>query len=472
MRGGAANREGAPAAETIAAIATPSGRSGVGVVRVSGANVPRVIAGIVQRLLAPRAATLAAFRGAANEAIDQGLAVYFPAPRSYTGEDVLELHGHGGPAVLGLLLARCVELGARLARPGEFTLRAFLNGKLDLAQAEGVADLIDAATTTAARAAARSLTGVFSREIRALADLLIELRMFTEAALDFPEEDVGFVRAADVRGKLMVMQMQVAGILARAKQGALLRDGLAVVVVGRPNVGKSSLMNQLAGDAVAIVTPFAGTTRDALRSQIEIHGIPLTIIDTAGLCATDDPIEMLGIERTWTAVEQADLALVLIDAATGAGIADADAAILAELPAALSRLVVHNKIDLAGLAPRVDAHAISEHNRDPDRLERHVFLSAKTGAGIDLLRQEILRIGGAHEDMEGVFLARERHLVSLRAAAESLDAATRHVAGSQPPLELLAEDLRATHTALTAITGEFSSDDLLGVIFSRFCIGK
>ena len=234
MRGRAANREGASAAETIAAIATPSGRSGVGVVRVSGANVPRVIAGIVQRLLAPRAATLAAFRGATNEAIDQGLAVYFPAPRSYTGEDVLELHGHGGPAVLGLLLARCVELGARLARPGEFTLRAFLNGKLDLAQAEGVADLIDAATTTAARAAARSLTGVFSREIRSLADLLIELRMFTEAALDFPEEDVGFVRAADVRGKLMVIQMQVAGILARAKQGALLRDGLAVVVVGRP----------------------------------------------------------------------------------------------------------------------------------------------------------------------------------------------------------------------------------------------
>ena len=472
MRGRAANREDAPAAETIAAIATPLGRSGVGVVRVSGADVPRVIAGIVHRHLVPRTATLATFRGAGGEVLDQGLAIYFPATRSYTGEDVLELHGHGGPAVLGLLLARCVELGARFARPGEFTQRAFLNGKLDLAQAEGVADLIDAATTTAARAAARSLTGAFSREIHALADALIEIRMFTEAALDFPEEDVAFLHAAQVREKVMAIRAQVAGILAQASQGALLRDGLAVAIVGRPNVGKSSLMNQLAGDAVAIVTPIAGTTRDALRSQIEIHGIPLTIIDTAGLRPTNDPIELLGIERTWTAVERADLALVLVDAASGGGIADADAAILAEMPGTLLRLVVHNKIDLAGLAPTVKTLAMPTRNSEPERMERHVFLSAKTGAGIDLLQQEVLRIAGAQEDMEGVFLARERHLVALRAAAERLDAALRHFVGAEPPLELLAEDLRAAHTALTAITGEFSSDDLLGIIFSRFCIGK
>jgi tRNA modification GTPase len=469
MRGIAA---GAIPPDTIAAIATPAGRGGVGVVRVSGPGVPAIIGGIVRRRLEPRAATLAAFRGGHDEVLDQGIALHFPGPRSYTGEDVLELHGHGGPVVLRLLLERCVALGARLAGPGEFTQRAFLNGKLDLAQAEGVADLIAAATATAARAAARSLSGAFTSEIRALVDALIELRMYTEAALDFPDEDVEFLRAADVRGRVMGILAQVTGVLTRAKQGALLREGLVVVLVGRPNVGKSSLLNQLAGDAVAIVTPIAGTTRDAVQSQIEIHGIPLTIVDTAGLRPTDDPIETLGIERTWSAVARADVALVLVDAAAGGGIAEADAAILAQMPDTLRWLVVHNKIDLAGLAPATDSRPAPGGNGESARMVRHVFLSAKTGTGVELLRQEILGIAGAHEDMEGALFARERHLAALRDAVAQLEAAARHGAAAKPPLELLAEDLRTAHNALATITGEFTPDDLLGAIFSRFCIGK
>src|SRR5262245_59476869 len=376
--------------ETIAAIATPSGRGAVGVVRVSGRDVPTLIKGIVGRSLAPRVASLATFRGAHGETLDQGLALYFPSPHSYTGDPVLELHAHGGIAVLQLLLARCVELGARLARPGEFTLRAFLNGKLDLAQAESVADLIDAATATAARAAARSLSGAFSREVRALTDALIELRMFTEATLDFPDEDIDFLRAADARGKLDAIAARVASVLARAKQGALLREGLTIVLVGRPNVGKSSLLNQLAGDAVAIVTPIAGTTRDALHSQIEVNGIPLTIVDTAGLRPTEDPIETLGIERTRVAIGRADVALVLVDASVSDEITDADRTILAELPAELHRIVVHNKIDLVGLPARVEKRAPSTSG-GPDATT-HVFLSAKTASGIDLLRGEILAL--------------------------------------------------------------------------------
>ena len=469
MRGTTA---GAIPPDTIAAIATPAGRGGVGVVRVSGAGVPAIIAGIVRRRLDPRTATLAVFRGAQDEVLDQGIALHFPGPRSYTGEDVLELHGHGGPVVLRLLLERCVALGARLARPGEFTQRAFLNIKLDLAQAEGVADLIAAATATAARAAARSLSGAFSKEIRALVDALIELRMYTEAALDFPDEDVEFLRAADVRGRVTGILAQVTGVLSRAKQGALLREGLVAVLVGRPNVGKSSLLNQLAGDAVAIVTPIAGTTRDAVQSQIEIHGIPLTIVDTAGLRPTDDPIETLGIERTWSAVARADMALVLVDAAAGGGIAEADAAILAQMPDTLRRLVIHNKIDLAGLAPAADSRPAPGEDGESARTVRHVLLSAKTGAGVELLRQEILGLAGAHEDMEGALLARERHLGALRDAVAQLEAAARHAAAAKPPLELLAEDLRAAHNVLATITGEFTPDDLLGAIFSRFCIGK
>jgi tRNA modification GTPase len=463
-----------PATDTIAAIATPPGRGGIGVIRVSGPAVPAMITALFRHDLPPRVATTATFRDARGETLDRGLAFHFPAPRSYTGEHVLELHGHGGPAVLRALLARCLELGARLAEPGEFTKRAFLNGKLDLAQAEAVADLIDAATATAARAAARSLSGAFSREIHALVEALTELRMITEATLDFPDEDIDFLRAADAQGRLTAIRAQVGGVKARAEQGALLRDGLVVVLIGAPNVGKSSLLNQLVGEEVAIVTPIAGTTRDIVRSEIEIHGIPLSVIDTAGLRPTDDPIETLGIERTWSAIGRADLALVLVDAQAGdAGLAPADAAILGQMPANLPRIVIHNKIDLVAAAPKTELRADATGDVDSAPTNRrHVWLSAKTGAGIDFLREEVLAIVGVHEDMEGAFLARERHLHALRDADAHLAAAAQHLADARPPLELFAEELRAAQVALGAITGEVSADDLLGAIFSRFCIGK
>ena len=462
-----------PATDTIAAIATPPGRGGIGVIRVSGPAVPAMITALFGRDLPPRIATAATFHDARGETLDHGLALHFPAPRSYTGEHVLELHGHGGPAVMRALLARCLELGARLAEPGEFTRRAFLNGKLDLAQAEAVADLIDAATATAARAAARSLSGAFSREIHALVAALTELRMITEATLDFPDEDLDFLRAADAQGRLAAIRAQAAWIEARAEQGALLRDGLVVVLIGAPNVGKSSLLNQLVGDEVAIVTSIAGTTRDTVRSEIEIHGIPLSVIDTAGLRPTDDPIETLGIERTWAAIARADLVLVLVDAKAGdVRLASADAAILGQLPAKLPRIVIHNKIDLLAVAPKSELRAEATDDHDARLSRRHVWLSAKTGAGVDLLRHEVLAVVGAHEDMEGVFLARERHLHALRDAAAHLAAAAQHLADARPPLELFAEELRAAQAALGAITGEVTADDLLGAIFSRFCIGK
>src|SRR6266496_77628 len=462
-----------PATDTIAAIATPPGRGGIGVIRVSGPAVPAMITALFGRDLPPRIATAATFHDARGETLDHGLALHFPAPRSYTGEHVLELHGHGGPAVMRALLARCLELGARLAEPGEFTRLAFLNGKLDLAQAEAVADLIDAATATAARAAARSLSGAFSREIHALVAALTELRMITEATLDFPDEDLDFLRAADAQGRLAAIRAQAAWIEARAEQGALLRDGLVVVLIGAPNVGKSSLLNQLVGDEVAIVTSIAGTTRDTVRSEIEIHGIPLSVIDTAGLRPTDDPIETLGIERTWAAIARADLVLVLVDAqAADVGLASADAAILRQLPAKLPRIVIHNKIDLLAAAPKSELRAEATDDHDAASSRRHVWLSAKTGAGIDLLRHEVLAVVGAHEDMEGAFLARERHLHALRDAAAHLAAAAQHLADARPPLELFAEELRAAQAALGAITGEVTADDLLGAIFSRFCIGK
>jgi tRNA modification GTPase len=454
------------APDTIAAIATPPGRGGVGIVRVSGPGVAAIAAGVVGRALSPRVATATTFRGASGEPLDEGLAIFFPAPRSYTGEATLELQGHGGPTVLRLVLTRCLELGARLARPGEFTQRAFLNGKLDLVQAESVADLIDAATATAARAAVRSLSGEFSRAIDAAVLGLVELRTLVEASLDFPDEDIGFVHAADTAGRLAALRGRVAGIIDRAAQGALLREGLVAVLVGRPNVGKSSLLNQLAGEDVAIVTPIPGTTRDTVRSEVEIHGIALAVVDTAGLRPTDDPIETLGIERTWAAVARANVALVMVEAnGADAGTDAADAQILARLPASLPRIVVHNKIDLIAQPPKLTIAADAAATR-------HVWLSARTGEGVELLRHEILAQAGAHEDMEDTFLARERHLAALRDAAAHLAVAAAHLAAPAPPLELLAEELREAQTALSAITGEFGADDLLGVIFSRFCIGK
>jgi tRNA modification GTPase len=449
--------------DTIAAIATPRGRGGIGIVRVAGRDLAALIEGVVGRVPAPRVATLTTFHDAAGHPLDQGIALHFPAPHSYTGDDVLELHGHGGRAVLDALLARCLELGARLADPGEFTERAFLNGRIDLAQAEGVADLIDAATTTAARAAARSLTGEFSASVTVVRDALIELRAYVEATLDFPEDDVDFVRAHDARGRLAALRARLDAILARARAGARLREGLAIVLVGRPNVGKSSLLNRLVREDAAIVTEVPGTTRDTVERQVEIAGIPISVVDTAGLRDSDDVVEKIGIARTWDAVASADLALVLVDAREAAdALAAGDAAIVAGLDPALPRLVVHNKADLARLpagATRRDGIA-------------HVTLSALTGEGIDLLEREVLAIAGASVAAEDAFLARERHLEALREAASGLDAAARHLDTKPPPLELFAEELWRAHDALSTITGAFTPDDLIGAIFARFCIGK
>ncbi len=453
--------------ETIAAIATPPGRGGIGVVRVSGGDLTALMHGVLGRVPVPRTATVATFRDAYGAPLDAGLALYFPAPHSYTGESVLELQGHGGPAVLRLVLARCVELGARIAQPGEFTKRAFLNGKLDLVEAESVADLIEAATGTAARAAARSLSGAFSQEVNALVSALIDLRMYTEATLDFPEEDIEFLRAGGVASKFVAIGARVATALARARTGALLRAGLTVVLVGRPNVGKSSLLNRWSGEEAAIVTPIAGTTRDTVERQVELAGIPLTIIDTAGLRDAADEVERIGIERTWAAVARADLALVLVDArATDDALDPEDAALLLRLPATLPRIVVHNKTDLAAVPPTV----VTRHDNGAPR--RHVWLSAKSGAGMPLLEAEVRAVTGATAVGEDVFLARERHVAALLDAQRHLDAAAAHLRTQPPPVELFAEELYGAQQALAAITGEFTADDLLGEIFSRFCIGK
>jgi tRNA modification GTPase len=438
--------------DMIAAVATAPGRAGIGIVRVSGRSVAPFATALIGTVPAARRATRAVFRDARGAAIDEGLALWFPAPHSYTGEDVLELHGHGGPLVLGLLLRRALELGARLAEPGEFTRRAFLNGKLDLAQAEAVADLIDAATETAARCAVRSLRGEFSAAIGALAATLVELRMLAEATLDFPEEEVDPLDRADARGRLARLRTALDDTLARAKEGSLLRTGLNVVLAGRPNVGKSSLLNRLAGEDLAIVTAVPGTTRDAVRQAIQLDGVPLNVVDTAGLRETADEVERLGIERTWSELGRADLALLIVDARTE--VAAEDEVIAAQLPPSLPRIVVHNKIDLADIAPRAAADA--------------VYLSAKTGAGVELLKRRLLERAGWHSGEESVFIARERHLVALRHAAERLAAAADQLAAP----ELFAEELRLAHRELGAITGEFTADDLLGAIFARFCIGK
>lgn len=441
--------------DTIAAIATAPGRGGIGVVRVAGADLAPFALALSGKTPAPRRATLADFNDAAGRAIDSGILLHFPAPHSFTGDDVLELQGHGGPVVMQLLLARCVELGARLAEPGEFTRRAFENGKLDLAQAEAVADLIDAATASAARSAVRSLQGEFSKEIHALVDELTELRALTEATLDFPDEEIDFLQSADAFGRLDRVAARLATVFDRAGQGRLLQDGLHVVLVGQPNVGKSSLLNRLAGDELAIVTAVAGTTRDALKSRIQIEGIPLHVIDTAGLRDTDDEVERIGIARTWREIERADVVLLITDAQHGVGAAER--AIVDRLPASVRRLTVENKIDLAGVVPgrREGADGIT------------LALSARSGQGIDCLRAELLAIAGWHP-AEDVFIARERHLQALRAAAGHVAAAGARL----PQIELFAEELRLAQRELSSITGEISADDLLGEIFGRFCIGK
>lgn len=442
--------------DIIAAISTAPGRGGIGVVRISGPHLENLLRGIVPGPLAPRRATLADFVDARGLAIDQGIAVYFPAPHSYTGEDVLELHGHGGPVVLQLLLKRCMELGARPAQPGEFTRRAYLNDKIDLAQAESVADLIDASTAEAARSAVRSLQGAFSQRIDELLQGLIELRALVEAALDFPEEDVEFIRQADGAGRLAGLQAKLREVMSASQQGSLLREGLRVVLVGRPNVGKSSLLNRLAGEEIAIVTDIPGTTRDAIRQSVSIEGVPVHIIDTAGLRPATDPVEKLGVARTWAAIEHADLVLLLLDATQGETTADRE--IVRDLPARLPRVTVMNKIDLVPHAPALEQGGGGYT----------VWLSARTGEGVEFLRRALLESVGWKQGAEGLFMARERHLHALQLAQQHLEQASREMA----KLEILAEELRLSQQALGSIIGEFTPDDLLGEIFKRFCIGK
>ncbi len=438
--------------DTIAAIATAPGRAGIGVVRISGKSLATLGRDVTGKTLLPRVASLAKFRDGRGSAIDEGLAIYFPGSASYTGEDVLELQGHGGPVVLNRLLQRCLELGARLAGPGEFTQRAYLNGKMDLAQAEGVADLIDAATEQAAHCALRSMDGHYSEQIQRVDHAILELRALTEATLDFPEEEIDAPTRQNQRARLDVTVSQLEGLLAASGQGSLLREGAHVVLVGQPNVGKSSLLNRLAGEEVAIVTEIPGTTRDAVRQTINLSGVPLHIVDTAGLRESMDPVERIGISRTWSAIEKADLVLLVMDATKGQAAEDRE--ILSRLPERLRCLRVFNKADLASLP-------VSREGSD-------ITLSAKTGEGVDLLRDTLAETIGWRGETEGLFMARERHLQAMRKALAGLTRAASMIARQ----ELFAEELRSAHEALMSITGQRTADDVLGEIFSRFCIGK
>lgn len=462
--------------DPIVAIATAPGRGAVGIVRVSGRGLAPLALALTGATLSPRRAHYGPFLGADGQAIDQGLALYFPAPHSYTGEDVLELQAHGGPVVLQLLLARCLELAAgtdgkallnslRLAEPGEFTQRAFLNDKLDLAQAEAVADLIDASTEAAARSASRSLSGAFSRQIDGLSEAIVRLRMLVEATLDFPEEEIDFLEKADARGQLARIQQQLDELLTRTRQGALLREGLRVVLAGQPNVGKSSLLNALAGAELAIVTPIAGTTRDRVSETIQIHGVPVHVTDTAGLRNdAADEVERIGVARSWEAIETADAVLFLHDLTRvdEAGYQQADAQIAERLSGVDPGRLLH-------LFNKADA---SEALGDFERARPGLRLSARTGAGLDALRDTLLERAGGLASPEGLFIARSRHVEALREAGGHLAGAAEHAAQADAALDLFAEELRLAHLALQRITGAFSADDLLGEIFSRFCIGK
>ena len=445
--------------DTIAAIATPPGRGGIGIVRVSGPATPAIASVLCGALPRPRYAELRAFRAADDTIIDQGIALFFPAPHSFTGEPVLELQGHGGPVVMDMLLARVVELGARLARPGEFTERAFLNDKLDLAQAEAVADLIEASTAAAARAAMGSLQGVFSQQVNALVEGLIQLRLYVESAIDFPEEEIDFLSDGHVATQLGGLQSQLRRLLNEAGQGQLLRDGMSIVIAGQPNAGKSSLLNQLAGRDSAIVTAIPGTTRDVLREYIDIDGMPLRVIDTAGLRESSDLVEQEGIRRAWREIETADRVLLVVDSQDG--INAEDQAIRARLPASVPLTLILNKIDLSQETP-------GEQTGDWGPV---IKLSAKTGTGLDVLRQHLKTCMGYQTSGEGAFIARRRHLDALRRAAEQLANAQVQLEQYQAG-ELVAEELRLAQNHLSEITGEFTSDDLLGRIFSSFCIGK
>ncbi|MCG6656696.1 tRNA uridine-5-carboxymethylaminomethyl(34) synthesis GTPase MnmE [Halomonas campisalis] len=448
--------------DTIAALATPPGRGGVGIIRVSGPACAAIAEAMVGHCPAPRRAHYGPFRGAAS-VIDEGITLFFAGPHSFTGEDVLELQGHGGPVIMDLLLERCVQLGARLARPGEFSERAFLNDKLDLAQAEAIADLIDASSRTAAENALRSLQGEFSRRVEALVARLIELRMYVEAAIDFPEEEIDFLADGRVADHLAGVMAELAEVRAAAGQGALIREGMSVVIAGRPNAGKSSLLNALTEQETAIVTDIEGTTRDVLREHIHIDGMPLHVIDTAGLRDTPDAVERIGVARAWAEIEKADRVLLLVDAA--ATDATDPMAIWPEFVARLadpSRLtLVRNKIDTSHEAPGLELSTATPIAR----------LSAKTGEGVDNLKAHLKSVMGYSATTEGRFSARRRHLDALDRAKRALTNGEEQLAGFGAG-ELLAEDLRDAQQALGEITGEFSADDLLGEIFGSFCIGK
>lgn len=465
--------------DPIVAIATAPGRGAVGIVRVSGKAIAPVIAAICGRQLAPRYASYLPFCDATGGVIDKGLAIHFPAPNSYTGEDVLELQAHGGPIVLQLLLARCLEAAAaldagtqqpavphmRVAEPGEFTERAFLNDKMDLAQAEAIADLIDASTETAARSAARSMTGEFSLEVNTLLEQLVHLRMLVEATLDFPEEDIDFLQKADAQGQLLRLQQTLSRVMQRAGQGAILRDGIKVVIAGQPNAGKSSLLNALAGAELAIVTPIAGTTRDKVSQLIQIDGVPLHVVDTAGLRETLDEVEKIGVARAWAEIESADAVLFLHDLTQQdvieyvAGDVRISSLLATRLPPKTPTIDVWNKSDKAAPAAL-------------EALPGGIIISAKTGDGLQTLRHALLRTVGWQSAPEGVFMARERHVQALQNVAAQLARAAAQLGASLPALDLLAEDLRQAQLHLSSITGVFTPDDLLGEIFSKFCIGK
>jgi len=462
--------------DPIIAIATASGRGAVGIVRVSGPQMAPLIAAICGRNLKPREATYLPFRDAEGEPIDHGLAIHFPAPNSFTGEDVFELQAHGGTVVLQLLLARCLEAaaefdlesaqprlaGLRVAEPGEFSQRAFLNGKIDLAQAEAIADLIDASTEAAARSAGRSLSGAFSKEIHTLLDALVRLRMLVEATLDFPDEEIDFLQEADAAGQLASLKSQLGAVQQRARQGALLREGIKVVIAGQPNAGKSSLLNALAGAELAIVSSIPGTTRDVVSQTIQIHGVPLHVVDTAGLRDSIDEVEQIGIARAWGQIEDADAVLFLHDLTRVPlpDYAEADAEIsrvlATKLPASVPVIDVWSKLDAV---PSAQASS-------------GISISARTGFGIETLRSRLLEVAGWRSVPEGVYLARARHVQALSRVEQHIDVAAEHLAARAQSLDLLAEELRLAQNALNEITGEFGADDLLGVIFSRFCIGK
>ena len=447
--------------DIIAAIATPPGKGSIGVVRISGKDLKPVANEILGFIPRERNAQLCNFYDQEGQVIDQGIALYFPAPNSYTGEDVLELQGHGGSAIMNLLLSRCISVGTRLAEPGEFTLRAFLNNKLDLVQAEGIADIINATTNQAARCAVRSLQGDFSIAIHALVASITNLRILIEATLDFPEEDTAILLPASPVKQIDSILAALEQVFVFSRQGNLLREGITVVLVGEPNVGKSSLMNRLAGEEVAIVTEIPGTTRDTIHQTIQIEGVPLHLIDTAGLRETTDIVELSGIQRTYAAIKKADMVILLID--LGSKEQFTDDQILKNIPPELPLLTVYNKIDLLNKAPKA-------YNEKSGPV---IHLSAKEGSGIALLRKKLLDMAGwqSNDSEEGLFMARQRHLQSLINAKKQLENARSILSGGQY-LELAAEELRLSQQSLTSITGEFTADDLLGQIFSSFCIGK